>query len=407
MEEPVIGMAINMAVKPCRDMLLKIEQVIRARGLMLNYFLGSASTKVDHLVEFASGGINALIASGFTGELMARFSSAMPGHPPLVMQTYAPLPRSQVVQLGNFAEVTLDNAHIGRRAADFFLGRGLKNFAFIGRNGDFDARSGGVRCGAYEARIAEVFGATGTFRRLMVGTYRQNDDWWETNDRGRILEWARSLPEPCGVLVNGDHVAFKLAKVCQSAGIPVPRRIEILCVDNVDGFCEAAMPAVSFVCPDFAAWAEKTVSIAVALGSGADLPKSDRFSVVSSEFIVERGSTDLKRGYGQIAVRAQEFIRSHFMDGIGVMDVAKALKVSRRTLEVRVREATGSSVLEIIRERRMETICRLLATTDYPITDVVMRSGYPPTKNPGSIFKRRYGMSMREYREKHAGAAEP
>ena len=45
--------------------------------------------------------------------------------------------------------------------------------------------------------------------------------------------------------------------------------------------------------------------------------------------------------------------------------------------------------------------CYLLKTTSLPISDVTQQSGYPLTSNLSMVFKKTYGLSMRQYRKLH------
>ena len=138
-----------------------------------------------------------------------------------------------------------------------------------------------------------------------------------------------------------------------------------------------------------------------ALIADPKLPRDRRRVRVSSCAIIERGSTSVG-DFGHVVARAREFIRRHACEGIGVPDVVAQVGVSRRLLEKRVREATGGSVLDMIQKVRLENVCRLLANTTLPISAVTTNSGYEPTSNLGHLFRRTYGMSMREFRARHA-----
>ena len=61
----------------------------------------------------------------------------------------------------------------------------------------------------------------------------------------------------------------------------------------------------------------------------------------------------------------------------------------------------AANVLDLIQKVRLENVCRLLKKTDLSIAEVTMRSGYELTSNLGRLFRRTYGMSMRDYRAKH------
>lgn len=399
-----VGVVVNTTMKPSRDVLLDIAQglygrVVDGRHVILSFFLGSAGSKLDNLLAFASAGMHALIFNGLSRAMLFRFLAAMPDHPPVVLATYSPLSEDEWRALGNGGVVILDNRSIGRRAADFFLSRGLSNFAMMSRAGYREDVAGHIRRDAFLARLQEALGPHLNYTDKTIGVFDENEDYWEM-DQEEAMRWVAALPHPCGVFVNGDHLAFRVAAACRRLGVGVPDQVEILGIDNNDGFCDRAVPAVSRIVPNIAAFAEKTLELALALAADPALPRVRRFAKVVSDELIERGSTALGRGYGHVAVRAKEFIRANASRGIRVKDVAEALGVSRRTLEVRVRESTGRSVHTLIDDVKMGEVCRLLATTDLPVFDVVTRAAYSPTRHIFAKFKSRCGMTMTAYREK-------
>ena len=131
------------------------------------------------------------------------------------------------------------------------------------------------------------------------------------------------------------------------------------------------------------------------------LTAEDRTVVVSDHVLVERSSSLSGRSHGKIVTRAKEFIKHNACNGISVTDVVKHLGVSRRTLEIRIRYATGRSVLDLIRKVRMRNICRLLTTTDLSLSEIITQSGYNLAGNVSTFFKKTYGMTMRQYRIKN------
>ena len=67
-----------------------------------------------------------------------------------------------------------------------------------------------------------------------------------------------------------------------------------------------------------------------------------------------------------------------------------------------MREATGQSLLEMIQSVRLENVCRLLTTTSLPMLEVGERSGYDSTSNLSCLFRKRFGMTMSDYRAQNA-----
>lgn len=411
MKTVTVGAVINATLKPSRDFLVGLEQVIQERldgeqKIDIKFFIGSAATTVENLNEFMSSGIDVVVFSGMGHELPFRLLKSMPKRPPAVFAEYAPFTDEEWEELGEGAVVLFDNEEIGIRAADFFLVHGLHNFAFLSRNGYREDVTGSIRKKAFFSRIREVRGNDAQFFEHTLGTFAPNEDYWEINQK-ETGDWVESLPCPCGIFVNGDHLGFRLAQGCARHGIAVPDRFEILGVDNNDGCCERAIPAVSAIRPEIDKFAAKAVELAMVLVENPKLRTTRISEKVTASVIIERGSTAIGRGYGRVAVRAKEFIRANACKGISVLSVAKGLGVSRRTLEIRVREATGKSVHTLITNVKLDEICRLLKETDLPISEVVTRSGYSLTTNAFVLFKKTFGMTMRAYRREHKPPLKP
>ena len=401
-----IGVVINASVKLSRDFLLAFESVIlnqnaATRPLESKFFLGSAATTLNHLAKFAAS-VDVLVFSGIPRHIIFRYAQSMPTHPPIVLCTYSPVTDDEFSRLGCSAVVIRDNEAIGRMAADFFLRRGLRNFAFCGLNGYREDIAGVIREQAFRKRLEKAAGGGIQYSSLMIGSFADNEDYWET-DTEKARRWMRSLPLPCGVFVNGDHLAFRVADGCRRLGIAVPDSLEILGMNHNDGFCERSIPLISSIVLDSNVIATKTLDVALRLVDNPDSGSLHLVETVDECVIVEHGSTSFGRGYGLVAVKAKEFIQRNAWRGISVPDVAKVLGVSQRTLELRVKEATGMSVRDLIIGERMERACELLVTSDLPISRIIEEAGCPTASSVFALFKRRYGVSMSEYRKRNRG----
>lgn len=401
-----IGVVINTTFKPARDVHLGVVNYILSGGIGTPLlFVAGNGTSPANVQAFAEHGIDGMIFCGVRQGIVRDFLRLMPDHPPVVLSTHAILPEEDWKLLGCGGAVMLDNESIGVMAADFFVDHGLRNFAFFASNVCRERIAGAIRRDAFRRRIQERLGAEATFSQCVTGVVADNDDYWELGD-GESEKWLGALPHPCGVLVNEDREAANVLAICKNLGIRVPDDLEILGVNNSYGFCEQARPAISSLAPDYARCAVEAVDMLTALIADPKLPRDRRRVWVPSCAIIERGSTS-SGDFGHVVARAREFIRRNACEGIGVPDVVAQVGVSRRLLEKRVREATGGSVLDMIQKVRLENVCRLLANTTLPISAVTTNSGYEPTSNLGHLFRRTYGMSMREFRARHAaGEAE-
>ena len=396
----LVGLIINMVVKPSRDVMLAVSKFIYDNpSLELRIFYGSPATKVDNLVDFAKSGVAGLVICGFDRETVISFLRAMPDHPPILLGLYYSPTEEQLRILGNGGVLVIDNELIGRMAADFFLRRGLQNFAFIGTDIYREGLSARIRSKAFWHRLAES--GHEKVENIIIGESMSNGDFWIPDLEG-VRKWLSELPLPCGIFVNGEVEAFALTKMCRESGLEVPKDLEILCIDNSYGFCEKASPTLSRIHIRFDVISKLVIETLTELLDGRLPPeRRERFISEGAFEVVERGSTASGREYGLVAEKAKEFIRVHACEGICVTDVANYLRVSRRGLERRVKNATGQSVSSLIRSVRLAEVCRLLETTDMTISAVTERAGYHLTANLSILFKRTYGVTMREYRAQH------
>ena len=268
----------------------------------------------------------------------------------------------------------------------------MQNFAFVASNVYRERIAGEIRCAAFGRRVREVLGENTPFRSLMAGVMAINEDYWDSG-RDEIGKLLSGLPRPFGVFANNDFEATSVMAACRRTGLSVPSDAEILGVNDACGLCEQMRPALSSIFPDYAQCAEKAVDMLLSMAASPG-QAGVRSVKVSDANLVERGSTAMGRDYGHIASRAREFIRLNACNGIKVPDVARHLGISRRTLEKRVLETTGGSVLAMIHKVRLDNVRHLLAKTSLSISEITMRSGCELTSNLGKMFRKKFGFSL-------------
>ena len=223
------------------------------------------------------------------------------------------------------------------------------------------------------------------------------------NDAGQWCEElfspheASKLKRPTAILAANDDTAFELLKHLSSKRIKSPHQAAILGVDNDALICENAHPRLSSILPDF----EKEGYIAAETldkmmsGDSAEL----RTILVGVKEIVRRESTLERTNAGKLAQKAVTFIDKHAIEGIEVDDVVKYLRCSRRLADLRFRQLQGRSLLDAITERRLNEVRRLLAGTKEKIDSIALACGYPNPNYLKNLFKKKFGMSMREFRK--------
>ena len=116
--------------------------------------------------------------------------------------------------------------------------------------------------------------------------------------------------------------------------------------------------------------------------------------------MVRRESTAELSLSGKLVQRALVYIRKNALKGISVTDVAAHLHVSRRLADLRFRELQGTTIGETIISERLTEVKRLLRETKDPIDAIAVRCGYENPNYLKNLFKRRFAMTMREFRNR-------
>lgn len=114
--------------------------------------------------------------------------------------------------------------------------------------------------------------------------------------------------------------------------------------------------------------------------------------------VVPRGSKELAGAIDKSLHVRRHGGSLHAGEKIDVDSVAKAQKVSRRTLEMRFREIMNEGVGEVIRCYRLERVCQLLLETRQTIKDIAYKSGFSSPIYLMALFKKTYGKTMSEWR---------
>lgn len=281
----------------------------------------------------------------------------------------------------NIAFIRNSAEDIGRKAAHFLLGQGVAHsYAFLHSDPMMDWS---------RARFA-------AFRNAL-------------NDAGLWCEEmfepaaAAQLKRPAAVFCANDDRAFDLIKHLAAKRIKVPHDVAVLGVDNDALICENARPRISSVQPNFEEEGRLAAETLDAMMQERETPK--RTLLVGVKKIVQRESTAEQSHSGRLVQKAVAYIDRHALEGIGVRDVVKHLKCSRRLADLRFRELQGRSILDAITERRLDEVKRLLAGTRDKMDVIASACGY---KNPTylkNLFKKHCKMSMSDFRASARGTA--
>ncbi|MBQ2210646.1 MAG: helix-turn-helix transcriptional regulator, partial [Prevotella sp.] len=77
--------------------------------------------------------------------------------------------------------------------------------------------------------------------------------------------------------------------------------------------------------------------------------------------------------------------------------IASEMGLSRSAFYKKVKGLTGFAPIDLIKEFRLSHATELLQTTNLSIAEIAFRSGFADSSYFGKCFRKRYGMSPREY----------
>lgn len=289
---------------------------------------------------------------------------------------------------GRFADlpatsVVVDNYEVGRMAADYFIGKGIRRFAVTGR---------------------KMFGdATLKYQGYISALEAQGFQCLELKSRQAVCAIDTQIKKlegegPVGVLATEDPVGRTVINACIDAGLRVPEDVAVLGINNDSFACEMLFPQMSSIelgAPRIGWQAAQMLEQLMGDGSKPETPVR-----ILPEKIVERHSTDLTAVSDAAVAAALRFVRGNAHRPVRVDDVARAAHVGRRTLENRFRSQLQMSVHDTIRRERIQRACRLLKETDMLIEVLAESCGYLTRERFNQAFRKETGTTPSEYRGK-------
>ena len=280
----------------------------------------------------------------------------------------------------NIVRIVCDARELAREAAQNLLVR--QSFASFGYVGTPDGESWSKERGAY-------------FREALAA--RGRDCAIFNSRRGGIGAWLAALPRPVAVCAANDLTARAVADAALAKGLRIPEDVAVLGIDDDPKFCLGASPALSSIIQDFESCGFQTAEALQRLMDGDYTgPAILRYG---ARGVAIRESTLSSSPYADFVQKALDWIDANACQYIGASDVARALGVSRRTLDMRFRELLRTTVHAVLRERRLEEVKRLLSTTDMPIGRITETCGFTSAGHLKNLFRRTTGVSMRDWRD--------
>ena len=293
--------------------------------------------------------------------------------------------------------VTGANSLIGRTAADHFIERGYRNFAWAPFT---DETVDQERLAGFKARLGEYGFDCWTLppAHLRVGS-RWSQNWRERRDQ--LIADVQKLPRPAAIFAFNDCVASEVIDACRDAGFTIPDQIAVLGVDNEPAVCDGSPVPLSSIQHDLETIGYRGAELLDRLMAGEDFPS--REIRVAPKGVAVRVSTDMLAVGNDRVAHALRYIAQNFDSPmLSVSSIADGIGVSRRHLERMFRTELNCTINERIVHTRMQAAARLLKTHPRArMPDVAQSVGLTQPKNFFKAFRRFFQMSPAAYRQDH------
>jgi LacI family transcriptional regulator len=268
--------------------------------------------------------------------------------------------------VGN-AYVGVDEDQLGRLAANHFIERGFHRFAFYTN----------LRNPCPPNRKEAFYRALGSQRPFCVEPpqHTASDRRFQQHEK-MMSEWIRSVPKPIAILAGSDEAAAWLTYLCSQGGIRIPEEVGLLGVGNDEILCRANQPHTSSIELPGHAIGVNAGEILSRIISRREHRQNPAHVHLPPLDVVCRHSTDALNFEDELVAAALRFMRAHAAENFGIDDVAQAVGIGRRTLEVRCKNATQKSLLHHIHAIRVEKAKQLLLHTDLKTEAVAAGAGF-------------------------------
>jgi LacI family transcriptional regulator len=278
------------------------------------------------------------------------------------------------------SEVQSDAVVAGTMAAEHFIERGLRYFAYYSYGNTWWGRARGDSFS--EALSRKGFECFTLFSQS--GEKAEAFPEWKPFYEKPLLRWLLKLPKPVGIWCAADTVAQRVHAAAMKSGLVIPDEIALLGIDNDEHLCNVLTPTLSSIDPNSVVVgynAAKLLDTKMTSGHSKEHAKKkpllDNLPIkITPQCLVMRQSTDVIAADDPQIVAIARYIREHALNGLLVAEVAREFHLSKRTLERRYKKLFGKTVDQEITLLRIDQAKFLLRTTVMPVADVGEQTGF-------------------------------
>ncbi|MEW4564387.1 substrate-binding domain-containing protein [Bremerella sp. JC770] len=278
----------------------------------------------------------------------------------------------------------------GRLRATHLLSRGLRNFATLGCQSDVSDQ---LEVRAYaEAVTASGYPCEACW---IPHTFLNSPTIWLRSEK-KISAWMDKWQPPIGVFVGTDNLGRIIVQKCRDRGWRIPQDVAIVAGRNEETLCEQPRPSITSVEMGYERVGYEAAKLLHQVLNGTDVPTTTILTPPLG--LVVRESTDFLVVQDELVAEALTFIAMNCHRRIGQQDVARALSVETKTLQLRFRKVLNQPIAATIRKVRLERVKRELVQTDRSLKSIARDVGFSSPMRMYELFKRELGITPTQFR---------
>ena len=340
-----------------------------------HFHLNTGDIAAQGLRRMRTWGIDGIIALSVNAGLLGRIRRIC--RPTVLINP----PAYVKARRGDMVIVRRDNFNLGRMAAEHLLGLGYRSFAFIGapRISEWNE----IRKDGFEKTIAS---AGFPCRCYPPPTPDECADF--SREAPRLGKWLKSLPGRTALYTVKDMRGQQILAACLDMGIAVPGDLAVLSTDNDEVLCETTTPSLSSISLD----GDNTGRICA--GVLDDLMHGRRrhpLMDIAFPRIATRHSTDAFAIEDPILTRVVAAVRKDLSVPLKLVDIARQLGISVRTIEMKAMRHFGHPMRDEIRHLRLSQGIALLSNTQMPIAEIAEHCGFCSASHFSNAVKAAFG----------------
>ncbi len=197
-------------------------------------------------------------------------------------------------------------------------------------------------------------------------------------------------------LMNSLDIRLDRSGYQRKIGKDRDKELEYMAVSLVNTFMIAAILGGAF--PQEANWITDRQLQKIA--DCGDIARADGIIQESAYLFCETVRTTRSEDTGNVHVeKARRFIQTHLTQDISIDDIAEAAGISRYHLSRLFRENTGRTIVEYLRDERIDAAKELLVLTDNSIAEIAQLLRFCDQSYFIAVFRKSTGMTPNTYRK--------